>query len=92
MCMVYANCFIICVVIIINKQTKSSLSINVNYNMEFSFRIFMNVFDITKKCCNLEDNVKTYAIVPFQYFVKTWWKILYKEPIDIKYNNIISIV
>jgi hypothetical protein len=31
----------------------------------------MNVFDITKKCCNLEDNVKTCAIVPFQYFVKT---------------------
>jgi hypothetical protein len=36
-------------------------------------KTFMNFFDITKKCYKLAcmDSVKTWAIVPNQYFVKT---------------------
>jgi hypothetical protein len=36
-------------------------------------KTFMNIFDITKKCYKLEciGNMKTCAIVPFQYSVKT---------------------
>jgi hypothetical protein len=37
------------------------------------YKTLMNTFDITKKCYKLEciDNMKTCAIVPFQYSVKT---------------------
>jgi hypothetical protein len=38
------------------------------------------------------DGVKTWAIVPSQYSIKTWWKVVWKELSDIKYNNIISII
>jgi hypothetical protein len=54
----------------------------------------MNVFDIIKKYYKLAsmDNVKTCAIVPFQYSINTWQKIVLKLLIDIKYNNIILII
>jgi hypothetical protein len=55
----------------------------------------MNVFDTTKKCYKLAcmDGVNwhVWTFVPSQYPFKTWWKVVYKELSDIKYNNIISI-
>jgi hypothetical protein len=65
--------------IVINKQTnKQFYSINENRNIEFIFKTFMKVFDITNKCYKLAYtyNMKIYAIVPFQYFIKTWWKVV----------------
>jgi hypothetical protein len=54
----------------------------------------MNVFEITKKSYKLAcvDGAKTWAIVLSQYSEKTWWKVVYKELSNIKYNNIISII
>jgi hypothetical protein len=65
--MVYTNCFTICV-ILVNKQTNNSLSINGKCNKEFLFKTFMNIFDITKKCYKLAciDKMKTCAIVIFR--------------------------
>jgi hypothetical protein len=67
MCIVYTNCFTICIVTVINKQTNTSLSINEKCNKEFFCKTFINVFDITKKCYKLAciDNVKTCAISIF---------------------------
>jgi hypothetical protein len=51
------------------------------------------VLDTTKKCYKLAcmDSVKT-TFLPSQYSFKTWWKVVYKEQSDIKYNNLISII
>jgi hypothetical protein len=81
-CMVYTNCFTICVEIVINKQTNkwinNSLSITEKCRIKNKNKTFINAFDITKKCYKLAcmDGVKTWAIVPFQYSVKTWWKVV----------------
>jgi hypothetical protein len=57
-----------------NKQTNNQLtSINEKFHMKIFCKTFMNVFHIIKKCYKLAciDYVKTCAIAPFQYSIKT---------------------
>jgi hypothetical protein len=69
--MIYTNYFIICIIVIINKQTIHFILMK-SVTWIF-FKQFMNVVYITKKCYKLEriDNMKTCAIVPFQYPIKS---------------------
>ena len=80
--MVYTNCFIICVVIVIinkqiNKETIHCLLLK-SVILKNQNKASINVFDITKKCNKLAcmDGLKTWAIVPIQYSIKTWWQVV----------------
>jgi hypothetical protein len=65
MCMVYRNCFTICVLIVINKQTNKKIKIHYLLlkfvTWENKNKTFMNVCDLTRNCYKLAcmDGVKT---------------------------------